>query len=48
MNLIARGDGGIIGHGTLVYPPGHPQYKEVLDHLGGLKEGEQKCVPPWP
>jgi hypothetical protein len=39
---------GAIGDGLLVYPPGHPDYQDVLKHLGGLKPGEQKPVPPWP
>ncbi len=40
--------GRMIGDGLLEYPPGHPQYREVLQHLGGLKPGESKFVPPWP
>jgi len=40
--------GGPVGHGLLEYPPGHPRYQEVLRHLGGLKPGEAKNVPPWP
>lgn len=39
---------GAIGDAELEYPPGHPQYKEVLEHLAGLKPGEEKPVPPWP
>ena len=46
--LIARGPGGIVGHGQLTYPPDHPQYAEVLRHLGGLRPGETRSVPPWP
>jgi len=42
------GPGGPVGHGLLEYPPGHPRYQEVLRHLGGLKPGEVKNVPPWP
>ena len=47
LNLIAR-DRGIIGHGQFTYAPGDPQYVAVLKHLGGLKPGESKPVPPWP
>ena len=48
LNLRAEGQRGEIGDSALAYPPGHAQYREVLDHLGGLKPGEDKCVRPWP
>jgi hypothetical protein len=48
LELRAIGPGGERGDGLLTYPPDHPAYKEVLDHLGGLKPGESKPVPPWP
>jgi hypothetical protein len=31
----------------LTYPPGHPQYDEIVRHLGGMKPGESKLIPPW-
>lgn len=36
-----------IGDALLRYPPDHPQYKAILDHLGGLAPGEHKPVPPF-
>ncbi len=48
LDLRAEGSGGVVGHGRFVYPPDHPRYQEVLDHLGGLRPGESKFVPPWP
>jgi hypothetical protein len=48
LELRARGPGGTTGHGMLEYPPGHPRYREVLRHLGGMKPGEVKNVPPFP
>jgi hypothetical protein len=39
------------GHTTpadLRYKPGHPEYKKILRHLGGMKPGESKGVKPWP
>ena len=33
--------------GHLEYRPTDPNYRAVLDHLGGLKPGERKGVPPW-
>jgi len=36
-------------HGStrVVYPKSHPSYADVLRHLGGMKPGETKLVPPW-
>jgi hypothetical protein len=34
---------------TLVkYAPGDAHYKDAVDHVGGLKPGETKMLPPWP
>ena len=30
------------------YEPSHPQYRSVLEHIGGLTPGEEKPVPAWP
>ena len=46
--LRAETGDGLVGDGMVQYPPGHPNYHEVLDHLGGLEPGENKPVPPWP
>jgi hypothetical protein len=47
--LTLRAEGpGMIGDGQFIYPPTHKQYKQVLEHLGGLRPGESKPVPPWP
>jgi len=45
--LRATGPGGIVGDGQVTYFPTDPRYQEVLAHLGGLKPGESKAVPPW-
>jgi hypothetical protein len=45
---LRANDGGIHGHARLVYPPTHPEYASILGHLGGLRPGESKPVPPWP
>jgi hypothetical protein len=39
---------GITGDARITYPPSHAEYQNVLKHLGGLKPGESKSVPPWP
>jgi hypothetical protein len=33
--------------GIVKYAVDNPHYKEVLDHLGGMKPGETKLVPAW-
>lgn len=37
----------MVGDALVTYAPDHPQYQKVLEHLGGLKVGESKPVPPW-
>lgn len=41
------GPSGPKGDARLTYPPGHPQYREILEHVGGLRPGETRNVPPW-
>ena len=48
LQLRAEGPTGLNGDALLRYPPGHPDYNNILRHLGGLKKGEIKQVPPWP
>ncbi len=48
LQLRAEGPKGLIGDALLRYPPDHPEYNDILRHLGGLKKGEVKQVPPWP
>ncbi len=47
LQLRAEGPG-VRGDAQLRYPRGHKQYDSVLEHLGGLRPGESKPVPPWP
>lgn len=46
--LRAESPDGKTGDALVRYPPDHPQYEEILRHLGGLQKGESKPVPPWP
>ena len=48
LQLRAEGPGNLEGDALLTYKPGDPDYAKVLAHLGGLKPGESKPVPPWP
>jgi len=47
LDLRAVGEQGEVGIGRLTYPKTHPQYAEILKHLGGLKPGDNKPVPPF-
>jgi hypothetical protein len=33
---------------VLMVEPGDSNYQPLIDHLGGLKPGETKPIPPWP
>ncbi len=49
INMRLRADGpGVVGVGTLTYPKTHPNYAEVLAHLGPMKPGDEILVRPWP
>jgi len=36
-----------IAESELVFLPDDPQYEEIKHHLGGIKPGESKPVPPF-
>jgi len=49
IELLLRAEGGgAVGDALIVYPKRHPRYGFVLKHLGGLKPGQTKAVPPFP
>jgi hypothetical protein len=48
LQLRAEGPDGALGDALLTYPPDHPKYQQILDHLGGLEPGQEKPVPPFP
>jgi hypothetical protein len=33
---------------VLMVEPGDTQYEVLIAHIGGLKPGETKSIPPWP
>lgn len=47
LDLRAEGPGGDSGDARFTYPPEHKDYQMILKHLGGLKPGEAKPVPPF-
>lgn len=48
LDLHPRGSDGTVGIARMRIPRGDPRYEETLEHLGGLKPGEQKLCPPFP
>jgi len=48
LDLRAQAPDGTVGDARLTYPKSHKDYAAILKHLGGLKPGEHKPVPPWP
>lgn len=38
---------GTVNEGLIRYKPGSRGYVETLRHVGGLKLGQTKSVPPW-
>jgi hypothetical protein len=47
LDLRAVSPMGHLGDSRITYPTSHPQYQQILSHLGGLRPGEKKPVPPW-
>src|SRR5258706_12497921 len=33
---------------VLMVEPGDTNYQQIIDHIGGLRPGETKSIPPWP
>jgi hypothetical protein len=48
LDLVAEGPGGLRGIARILRPPSHPRYAAWIEHLGGIRPGEEKLVPPWP
>lgn len=39
---------GMVGEMTMVVPPDDPRYAGYVAHLGGMKPGDAKPIPPFP
>lgn len=48
LRLRAELPGGGSGEGKLVYPPNHPGYKKILEHVSPIAPGQNVLVRPWP
>jgi hypothetical protein len=42
------GPDGLRARAVLMVEPGDTNYQAIIDHVGGLKPGETKPIPPWP
>lgn len=45
---LRTNDSGLIGESRLSYAKSNKDYSMILKHIGGIKPGEAKSVPPWP
>jgi hypothetical protein len=45
---LTRTTDGQFADATFSYGTGDLKYREILEHVGGLKPGETKPVRPWP
>jgi hypothetical protein len=45
---VRERDSDVRAGAVLMVEPGDTTYQRLLDHLGGLKPGETKSIPPWP
>jgi hypothetical protein len=48
IRIVSAETGGPTAHGYLRYPPTHPEYKNIVQHVGRLKVGIPKAIEPWP
>ena len=48
LRLRAELPGGGSGEGQIVYPPTHPEYKKILEHVSPIAPGQTVLVRPWP
>ena len=47
LKLRAEGPIGIRGDAMFEYTPNHPEYKNILEHIEGIRPGEEKPIPPF-
>lgn len=48
LQLRAESPGGATGDALIMYKPTDKLYNKILQHIGPLRKGETKFVPPWP
>ncbi len=47
LHLRAEGAGGSHGDALVQFAPDHPKFKYHLKHLGEMKPGDSKPIPPY-
>lgn len=45
--LRSESNGGPIAETVISYKPGDQKYDETIAHIGGIRAGEEKPIPPW-
>ena len=48
MSLRTETQDGTIGEALLVVAKDDPRYADMVKHLGGIKPGEGRAIPPFP
>ena len=48
LRLRAELPGGGSGEGQIVYPPSHPEYRKIMEHVSPIAPGQTVLVRPWP
>lgn len=49
--ILVLGTGGATDQKASIlvqYKPKDKEYQKIIEHVGGLKAGEAKNIPPWP
>lgn len=47
ISLHLHSHGGLVANAEMIYTRGDKNYRDILNHLGGLRPGEVKLVQPW-
>lgn len=47
LHLRAEAKEGVVGDALILIPRSDPRHAKYIQHIGGLREGEEKSVPPW-
>lgn len=47
LQLRATSEDGAIGDALIRIPKSDARYEPYIRHIGGLKKGQEKLVPPW-
>lgn len=48
VRITSKEKGQPVAHGYFRYPPTHPEYRQISEHVGRLTVGVAKEIEPWP